>query len=99
MKKNIIIRILTGKFLVDKNAYQVWYFLIYITFLSFISITNSHLTVYQIQKCLCMKKEVEELHAEYADVHHTYMKMKFFYFLHKKDPNILKTFQQSTSMM
>ncbi|WP_185851194.1 FtsL-like putative cell division protein [Blattabacterium cuenoti] len=84
MKINFSIKdILKGKFLVKKNAYRSWTFIIFITILSLISITSSHIMDRKIKKITKLSEEIKELKSEYADIHSQYLKMKLSSVLNK----------------
>ncbi|WP_185861493.1 FtsL-like putative cell division protein [Blattabacterium cuenoti] len=89
MKKKIQ-DILKGKFLVKKNAYRIWNFIFFITTLSLISITSSHIMDRKIRKITLLGEEIKELKSEYADLHSKCMKIQLASFIKKKLVNELK---------
>ncbi|WP_185851782.1 FtsL-like putative cell division protein [Blattabacterium cuenoti] len=91
MKKNFSIKdILKGKFLVKGNAYRSWNFIVFLTGLSLISITSSHLMDRKIRKMTKISEEIKELKSVYADVHSQCMKRQLASSLKKKLDNKLK---------
>ncbi|WP_341654424.1 FtsL-like putative cell division protein [Blattabacterium cuenoti] len=89
MKTNIP-DILKGKFLVKKDAYRSWNFIVFITVLSLISITSSHIMDRKIREITKISEEIKELKSEYADLHSKCMKMQLASFIRKKLVNGLK---------
>ncbi|AWU43793.1 hypothetical protein DM815_01935 [Blattabacterium sp. (Cryptocercus kyebangensis)] len=75
--------ILKGKFLVKEDAYRSWNFIIFITILSLISITSSHMMDRKIRKITNISEEIKELKSEYADIHSQCLKMQLFSVLNK----------------
>ncbi|WP_185870707.1 FtsL-like putative cell division protein [Blattabacterium cuenoti] len=87
MKKNFSLSIkdiLKGKFLVKKNAYRSWNFIVFLTVLSLISITSSHIMDRKIRKMTKISEEIKELKSVYADVHSQCMQMQLASVLKKK---------------
>ncbi|TWP29012.1 hypothetical protein ETU08_04745 [Apibacter muscae] len=76
IKKRSISDILKGRFLVDGDAISVWRFILFIIFLSLISITSSHLVDQKVVTISKLKEEAEEYKARYALVHSKLMKLK-----------------------
>ncbi|WP_185850023.1 FtsL-like putative cell division protein [Blattabacterium cuenoti] len=77
MKTNFSIKdILKGKFLVKEDAYRSWNFIVFITILSLISITSSHMMDRKIRRITKISEEIKELKSEYADIHSKYMQMQ-----------------------
>ncbi|WP_185860933.1 FtsL-like putative cell division protein [Blattabacterium cuenoti] len=89
MKTNIQ-DILKGKFLVKEDAYRSWYFIVFITVLSLMSITSSHIMDRKIREITKISEEIKELKSEYADIHSKCMKMQLASFIRKKLINGLK---------
>ncbi|AWU44903.1 FtsL-like putative cell division protein [Blattabacterium punctulatus] len=75
--------ILKGKFLVKEDAYRSWNFIFFITILSLISITSSHMMDRKIRKITNINEEIKELQSEYADIHSKFLKMKLSSVLNK----------------
>ncbi|WP_185855709.1 FtsL-like putative cell division protein [Blattabacterium cuenoti] len=82
--------ILKGKFLIKKNAYKSWNFIIFLALLSLISITSSHLMDHKIRKMNKINEEIKELKSEYAYIHSKYIQMQLESFFKKKLSNRLK---------
>ncbi|WP_185872938.1 FtsL-like putative cell division protein [Blattabacterium cuenoti] len=82
--------ILKGKFLVEKQSYHNWNFIVFITFLSLISITSSHIMDQEIRKITKINEEIKELKSEYASIQSRYIKIKLL--------SVLKTLLQSTGL-
>ncbi|WP_238785509.1 FtsL-like putative cell division protein [Blattabacterium cuenoti] len=68
--------ILKGKFLVQKQSYHNWNFIIFITFLSLMSITSSHIMDQEIRKITKINEEIKELKSEYASIQSRYLRIK-----------------------
>ncbi|WP_185874053.1 FtsL-like putative cell division protein [Blattabacterium cuenoti] len=89
MKTNLYIKdILKGKFLVKKNAYSSWKFIVFITVLSLMSITSSHMMDIKIRNITKINEEIKELKSEYANIHSQFLQMQLESFLKKKLLNI-----------
>ncbi|WP_223843735.1 FtsL-like putative cell division protein [Blattabacterium cuenoti] len=88
--KNNIKYFLKGKFLIKEDAYRSWNFIVFMTILSLISITSSHLMDKKIRTITQISEEIKELKSEYADLHSKCMKKQLASFLRKKLVNGLK---------
>lgn len=71
-----MIKILKGHFLVKKNAYKNWFFIIYIFLLAIISITISHLIDYKIDVLNKIIEETKELKSKYTNINSNLMSLK-----------------------
>ncbi|WP_185858738.1 FtsL-like putative cell division protein [Blattabacterium cuenoti] len=88
--KTYIKDILKGKFLVKEDAYRSWNFIFFLTMLSLISITSSHIMDRKIRKITQISEEIKELKSEYAYIHSKCMQMQLASFLKKKLVHRLK---------
>ncbi|AER40441.1 MAG: hypothetical protein LBQ72_01270 [Flavobacteriales bacterium] len=61
--------ILKGKFLVKEYASRSWNFIVFVTVLSLISITSSHMMDRKIRIITNLGEEIKELKSEYVDIH------------------------------
>ncbi|WP_185883118.1 FtsL-like putative cell division protein [Blattabacterium cuenoti] len=86
--------ILKGTFLIQKNSHKTWNFIIFLTALSLISITSSHIMDRKIREFTKISEEVIGLKSEYAYLHSKCMKMQLASFLQKKLSHKLKHLEE-----
>jgi hypothetical protein len=74
--RNTIFKILAGDFLINSSSRKNWYFIIYVVFLAFLSITSSHWVDRKVVRINELQESVEDLRSQYTDKHRDLMRMQ-----------------------
>lgn len=76
MSNKRIYNILKGKYLVDKDAFKNWLFILFCTFLAIVMIAYSHKAERKIHRMAQLQKEERQLRSEFVDQRQQLMQMR-----------------------
>lgn len=76
MKKGGIYGILKANFLISRDSFANWRFIVFCTVLAIVMIASSHNAERKVHKIAGLNHEVRELKSEFVDVRSALMKLK-----------------------
>ncbi len=68
--------ILKGRYLIDKNAFKNWCFILFCTFLAMIMIASSHKAENKVHQIAKLQTDERQLRSEFVDQRQQLMQMK-----------------------
>jgi len=74
--KSSIYNLLRGEFLVSKNSFKNWRFILFVVALLLLMIASSHSSDKKVMEIAKLNNEIKELRAEFVDTRSISMKMR-----------------------